>query len=298
MFILLTSKVPNALGYFQDAVDSIFQPSLFEQYMNELPSKAMQLALRVLLSILVFIIGYNLIKLVRKVVHKSMEKGKADKGVITFIDSFLKVGLYVVLIIVIAELFGFDAAGLSALIASAGVTVGLALQGSLSNLAGGILILLTKPFTVGDYIVDSGTGTEGTVKEIQICYTKLLTADNRLVILPNGSMANSATTNVTKEKYRRIDINVGISYSADIDTAKDALMKMLDEDEFVIQKKEKRVAVTNLGNSSVDLIVRFWVEGKNYWDAKFKLTEDTKKTLDKVGISIPFPQLDVHMQKD
>jgi len=298
MFILLTSNGNAVANYFQDAVDAVIKPSLFEQYMDELPSKAMQTTLRVLLAILVFIIGYNLIKLIRKITRKSMEKAKADKGVMTFIDSFLKVGLYVVLVIVIAELFGYDAAGLSALIASAGVTVGLALQGSLSNMAGGILILLTKPFTVGDYIVDSGTGSEGTVKEIQICYTKLLTADNRFVILPNGSMANSATTNVTKEKYRRIDINVGISYSADIDAAREALLAMLDEDEYVVQKKDKKVYVSNLGNSSVDLIVRFWVEGKNYWDAKFGLTEKTKKTLDKAGVSIPFPQLDVHMQKD
>lgn len=293
---LLSASTNAAAQYFQDAVDGIFRPSLVEQYMEELPSKAMQIGLRVLLSILLFIIGYNLIKLIRKIVRKSMEKAKADKGVMTFIDSFIKVALYILLFFLIAELFGFDAAGLSALIASAGVTVGLALQGSLSNLAGGVLILLTKPFTVGDYIVDAGTGKEGIVKEIQICYTKLLTADNQLVIIPNGTLANSATTNVTKEKYRRIDINVGISYSADIDKARDVLLKMLDEDECVIQKKEKRVVVSNLGNSSVDLIVRFWVETKNYWDTKFRITEMTKKTLDSANVSIPFPQVDVHMK--
>lgn len=293
--MLLTSQTTN---YFTEAVEGIIKPGVFEQYMDQLPSKAMQIGLRVLLSILVFIIGYNLIKLIRKIVRKSMEKAKADKGVMSFIDSFLKVALYVVLVIVIAELFGFDAAGLSALIASAGVTVGLALQGSLSNLAGGILILLTKPFTVGDYIVDAGTGKEGTVKEIQICYSKLLTVDNQLIIIPNGTLANTATTNVTKEKQRRIDINVGISYDSDIDKAREVLLKMLDNDECVLQKKEKRVVVSNLGNSSVDLIVRFWVESKDYWDTKFRITEETKKTLDKSGISIPFPQMDVHMKKD
>jgi len=294
---LLTSQGAAASNIFLDAVQDVVKPSLFEQYMNELPSKAMQLGIRVLLSILLFIIGHNLIRLIRKVTKASMVKGKADKGVITFVDSFIKVGLYIVLVVVIAEVFGFDAAGLSALIASAGVTVGLALQGSLSNLAGGILILLTKPFTVGDYIVDSGSGKEGVVKEIQICYTKLLTVDNQMIIIPNGTLANSATTNVTKEKYRRIDINVGISYGSDIDEARKVLLKMLNKDECVIQDKEKSVLVSNLGNSSVDLIVRFWVEGKNYWDTKFRLTENTKKSLDKANITIPFPQMDVHLDK-
>ena len=294
MNILMTQT--NVANAFQDAVNGLVKPGVFEQYMDELPSKALQIGLRVLLSILVFIIGYNLIKLIRKIVKKSMTKAKADKGVMSFIDSFLKVALYIVLVIVIAELFGFDAAGLSALIASAGVTVGLALQGSLSNLAGGILILLTKPFTVGDYIVDGGTGKEGVVKEIQICYTKLLTADNQLVIIPNGTLANTATTNVTKEKYRRIDVSVSVAYTANLDDARKALMKMLDDDKDIVKDKEKAVLVSSLADSGIELIVRFWVEGKNYWPAKFRITEETKKTLDKANVEIPFPQMDVHMK--
>lgn len=284
------------LTNFTEAVNDVINPGLLSKYFEDFPNKAIRVGIRVALSLIVFIIGINLIKLVRKILKKSLQKAKADKGVTGFLDSLIKVTLYIILVFVIATLFGFDAAGISALLASAGVTVGLALQGSLSNLAGGVLILINKPFTIGDYIVAASSGKEGVVKEIQICYTKLLTVDNQLVILPNGSLANGAITNVTKEPIRRIDINASIAYSADIDKARKVLVEMMDADSCILQDKEKSVYVSNLADSGIEIIVRFWVKAKDYWDTKFRITENTKKTLDSAGVEIPFPQVDVHMK--
>ena len=169
-----------------------------------------QLLLRVLITIVILLIGIRVIKVVLKLVQRSMEKAKAERGVITFVISFLRVALYVVLAFMIASRLGVDAASIVALLGSAGVAIGLAIQGSLSNFAGGVLILLVKPFKVGDYIIDS-TGKEGFVTEIQIIYTKLQTVDNKLIVLPNGNLANNSITNVTSEKTRRIDIPLQIS---------------------------------------------------------------------------------------
>ena len=226
-----------------------------------------------------------------------MEKAKADAGVKGFVDSFVNAALFVLLILLIAIQCGVDAASIVAIIGSAGVAIGLAVQGSLSNLIGGILILILKPFTVGDYIIDSGSGKEGTVIEIKIFHTRLRTFDNKIVVLPNGNLANNVIVNVTKEKTRRIDILCGISYSADTNKAKEALLNMLKEDESVLKDKEYRVVVSALKDSCVELTVRFWVKSKDYWDAYYRITENTKKTLDKENISIPFPQLDVHIQE-
>ena len=253
------------------------------------------LALRVLVTILIFYIGTKLIKLLLRVVQKSMEKAKAEKGVITFVISFLRVALYVVLGFMIASRLGVDAASIVALLGSAGVAIGLAIQGSLSNFAGGVLILLLKPFKVGDYIIDS-TGKEGFVSEIQIFYTKLQTPDNRLVVLPNGNLANNSITNVTAERTRRIDIPVQISYGSDIETAKECLMDMLRENQYTLKENVMQVVVDALEDSGVKLIVRFWCKSSDYWPAKWDVTEKVKLTLDANKVEIPFPQVDVHMR--
>lgn len=293
--MLLTGKIDTSA--IVNAVEDVVKPSVIKEYLNELPSKALNVGIRVVLAALVFFIGIWIIKLIRKIVNKSMKKASADAGVAGFIDSFLKAALYILLIFLIASYLGVDAASIIAIVGSAGVAIGLALQGSLSNLAGGVLILLLKPFKIGDYIVDNSTGKEGTVKEIQIFYTKLITFDNQMVVLPNGNLANSAITNVTKESTRRIDIPVGISYNSDIKAAKDALIELLNNDAEVLQDNEKSIAVTNLGASSVDLNVRFWVKTSDYWSAKFRITENIKTALDMAGVRIPYQQIDVHLDK-
>ncbi len=275
----------------------IVKAGLLKKYIEDLGPKALNVGIRIVIAIILFIVGLQLIKLVRKLISKAMEKAKADAGVKGFVDSFVNAALFVLLILLIAIQCGVDAASIVAIIGSAGVAIGLAVQGSLSNLIGGILILILKPFTVGDYISDAGSGKEGTVIEIKIFHTRLRTFDNKIVVLPNGNLANNVIVNVTKEKTRRIDILCGISYSADTNKAKEALLNMLKEDESVLKDKEYRVVVSALKDSCVELTVRFWVKSKDYWDAYYRITENTKKTLDKENISIPFPQLDVHIQE-
>ncbi len=275
--------------------ENLIRSGVIKDYFVGIAPKALNVGLRIIIAGILFFIGFWLIKLVRKLISSAMTKAKADVGVKQFVDSFANAALIVLLIMFVAIQCGVDAASIVALIGSAGVAISLAVQGSLSNLIGGILILMLKPFNVGDYIVDSGSGKEGTVIEIKIFHTRLRTFDNQIVVLPNGSLANNVITNVTKESTRRIDIKVSISYSSDIDIAKNTLTEMLENDESVLKDKEHRVVVDSLSQSSVDLIVRFWVKTSDYWDSKFRLTENSKKELDKAGIIIPFNQMDVHI---
>lgn len=268
---------------------------MIEKFFQELPEKAWHLGTRILLSAIVLLIGIQLIKIIRRFVKKSLAKGNADKGVIQFIDSFLKFSLYVVLFITIASGFGLDAASILALLGSAGVAIGLAIQGSLSNFVGGVLILLLKPFKVGDYIKEDTNGNEGSVVSIELFYTKLTTPDNKVIVLPNGTLANSSLTNVTACDNRRLDIKVGISYDADIRRAKEVLQKVLDEDEAVLKDMDHFVYVDELVESSVNMGVRCWLSMDDYWQGKWRLTENVKYALDEAGIGIPYPQMDIHL---
>lgn len=270
------------------------EPGVIEKFFEKLPEKALGLGIRILLALVVFFVGIQIIKLIRRILKKSLKRAKADVGVIQFLDSLIKAILYIVLAFLIASGFGVDAASIIAILGSAGVAIGLAIQGSLSNFAGGVLILLLKPFKVGDYIKEDTGGNEGTVSEIQIFYTKLTTPDNRVIVLPNGTLANSSMTNVTEASTRRLDIPVGISYDSDIRKAKDVLTDMLMADSATLKDQEMRVFVDALSDSSINLIIRCWVKQEDYWEAKWRLTENTKYALDAAGISIPFPQLDVH----
>ena len=267
-----------------------------EKVFSGVTEKVVELGFRVIGALILLFIGSKLIKLLRKIVKNAMTKAEAEVGAIQFMDSFLRIALYVLLAFSIATSFGLDAASIVALLGSAGVAIGLALQGSLSNLAGGILLLVLKPFVVGDYIVSHGAGQEGVVTEIQIFYTKLTTVDNRNVIIPNGVLANNSITNVTAQDSRRIDVTVGISYQADLKQAKDALQEMLNEQSLALEEKEKTVFVADLGASSVVLNMRCWCKKEDYWDCKAAVTENAKLALDAAGIEIPFNQIDVHMK--
>lgn len=271
----------------KDEIDAFFTTGI--------SGAATSLIIRIFVIILIFVIGSKLIKFTIKLVQKSMEKMNAERGLITFICSFLKVALYVVLAFILASKIGVDAASIVAILGSAGVAIGLAIQGSLSNFAGGVLILLLKPFKVGDYIVDSA-GHEGTVYDIQIFYTKLHTFDNKVVVLPNGNLANNCITNVTAEKVRRVDVNVQIAYGADLKKAQSVLMDMLSDNEYVLKDQICRVIVNSLDDSGVTLCLHSWVKGEDYWPAKWDITEKCKLALDENNIEIPFPQVDVHMK--
>lgn len=269
----------------------------FEVLLQTLPSKALDLAVRVLITVLVYIVGGKLIKLVRKILKKSLTHADAEVGLIQFLDSFVKYGLYAMLIFAIATNFGFDATSIVALLGSAGVTIGLALQGSLSNFAGGVLILLLKPFKVGDFITEDNNGNSGTVKEIGIFYTKLATGDNKIVILPNGTLANTSLTNASQATIRRVDLTVGISYSADIEKAKTVIREIIHAESNVLKNEDILVYVDSLGSSEVVLGARCYCNNSDYWNVKWSLLEKIKLTFDAQGIEIPFPQLTVHVEK-
>lgn len=283
--------------------DTVFEqleeidPSVIERFLQDLPEKAFNLGVRIMLALVVFFIGVQCIKLLRKIVKKSLQRTNADVGVSQFIDSFIKVGSYAILIMLIATSFGVDAASIIAVFGSAGVAIGLALQGSLSNLAGGVLILILKPFKVGDYIIEDTNKNEGTVTEIQIFYTKLTTADNKTIILPNGTLANSSLTNVTHAPYRRNEIKIGISYDSDIKTAKKILQDLLDNDAAVLQDMDKLVFVDDLADSSVVLGVRCWFKNEDFWTGRWRLIEEAKYALEENGVVLAYPQLDVHIQQ-
>lgn len=268
-----------------------------EKFIAELPEKGLNLGIRVLFAALILIVGFKIIKMIRKILKKSLTRASVEIGVIQFLDSLLNIALDIVLALIVASNFGFDATSIVALLGSAGVTIGLALQGSLSNLAGGILILLLKPFRVGDYIIEDSNGNQGTVKEIGIFYTKLQTGDNKVVILPNGTLANNSITNFSEAHLRRVDITVGISYTADIKKAKEILQRILNADADVKQDDTKKVFVDSLGASEVVLGLRAYCENAKYWDVKWRLLETIKLTFDEEGIEIPYQQLDVHIVK-
>ena len=265
-----------------------------EGMINELADKAIHFGLKVVFAIVTFLIGVQVIKLIRRIVQKALTRANAEKGVLQFLDSLLKVVLYVILVFLIATSFGVSVAGVVTLLGSAGVAIGLSLQGSLSNLAGGVLILLLKPFKVGDYIIEDTKGNEGTVSEIQMFYTRLTTPDGKVIVLPNGTLANSSLTNVTANPERRVDLKIGIAYSADLKRAKEVAEQVVRTQEHILQEQPVMVFVDSLGDSEVVLGVRCYVPGGNYWDVRWALTERLKLAFDENGIEIPFPQLDVH----
>lgn len=266
-----------------------------EKFLDTLPEKAIGLGIRVLVAVVLFFVGSKIIRFIRNITKKSLQRASAETGVIQFLDGLIKVGLYGILVIAIAGNFGFDATSVVALVGSAGVTIGLAMQGSLSNLAGGVLLLMLKPFRVGDYIIESGHGTEGTVKEIGIFYTKLMTIDGKVVVLPNGNLANNSITNATDSPIRRVDITVGISYDSDIKKAKEVLLELMDSDADVLHSEPILVFVDALADSAVVIGMRCFCENPKYWEVRWRLLEQVKLTLDEAGITIPFPQMELHM---
>lgn len=275
-------------------IQQIDKAGVIEKFLQELPERAFHLGLRVVLAALAFLVGVQLIRLIRHVLKKALDRGRVDDSAVSFIDSFVKFGLYFILVLTIASSLGVDAASIIALLGSASVAIGLAVQGSLSNFAGGVLLLILKPFAPGDYIKD-GAGNEGTVENIDVFYTHLITPDHKSIVLPNGTLANGTITNFTKCPTRRLDILVGISYKDDIKRAKEVLINLLKADPAVLKDEDILVFVDTLGESSVILNLRCWTLQSDYWTAKWRLTEETKYALDEAGINIPYPQIDVHV---
>ena len=250
----------------------------------------------VVLALLIAYIGGKIINLVRRMFQKSLHRRDAEEGVCQFADQVLKYFLWIVIIVIILGLFGFTASSLAAAVASLGVTAGLALQGSLSNFAGGLLILVLHPFRVGDYIIEDTHKNEGTVIEISVFYTKLRTIDNKIIVIPNGTLANTSLTNATKSDRRQMDLAVPIGYDADIKKAKDILMELVEAENRRLPE-DVNVFVKELGARSVALGLRFWVPTDQYWPVRWQSLEDIKIRFDAEEISIPFQQVDVNIKQ-
>ena len=251
---------------------------------------------KIIVCIVIYIIGKNVIGWVVKMVRSMLLRTKMQTGAATFIVSMVKIFLYLILIFGLAMQFGVKESSVAALVASGGVAIGLALQGGLSNLAGGFLILLFQPFEVGDYIL--AQGEEGTVQKIEILYTTLHTIDNRKVIIPNGNLANNVIVNATGADRRKLDITVGISYEDDISKAKQVLLQIIEHSEYVIREQEAQVFVSERGDSSVVMGLRCWVRTEQYLPALWQMNEQIKNEFDRAGLHIPFPQMDVHVRAE
>ena len=275
-------------------------PGVIRTYLEGMVPSLLSFLVQVVVAIIVLLIGSRIIKFLLKLIRKSLDRSKVEAGVVTFLCSLVKYALYFVLAMIILAQFGVTTSSVVAVLGSAGLTLGLALQGSLSNFAGGVLILLLKPFVVGDYIIDGVTGQEGTVSSITIFYTKLLTIDNRMILIPNGTLSNSSITNVTHMEKRRIDLLIGVSYEANLAKTKQVLLDVVKSEDKILPGEPVDVYVSELADSSVQMGVRAWVKTEDYWPIRWKMTEDIKNALDANGISIPYPQMDVTvaMQKE
>lgn len=268
---------------------------LFGMTFNETTlTKIYSLSWRVVLIIVVLFITIRLVKYFKKFLRRSFKKLKVDDGIAGFLTSLITVGIYIIIAFIAAQALGIDAASIVALLGSAGVTVGLAIQGSLANMAGGVLILLLKPFKVGDFIHEDSKGNEGTVTEIGLIYTKLVTLDNKTVVLPNGTLANSSLVNVTHTPYRLVDLKFDIAYSADLELAKSTIKEILENDEAVLKEKPIEVAMESWESSSIVLCGRYYVNNPDFRSSKLRILEKVKLSFDEKNIEIPFPQVVVH----
>ena len=266
----------------------------FQATIERLYALAVRYGVKFILAIVVLVVGLIVIRAITRGMVRLMKKREVNPSLIPFLKSLTSILLKVMLIISVMGMVGIQMTSFIAVLGAAGLAVGLALQGTLQNFAGGVMILLFKPYQVGDFI--EAQGYMGTVKEIQIFTTHLLTPDNRKVIIPNSPLATNALTNFSAMPTRRIDFSFGIGYADDIDKAKGILLKMAEQDDRILKDENPPVVMVEaLADSSVNLKLRVWLESSNYWDVFFEYTEAAKKQFDKAGISIPFPQRDVHV---
>lgn len=299
--MLLTSEVETTtseklMTAGEVASDINKKANAFVEYFKSHIDHIIGFGIKVLIAMLFIVVGKVLIRFILKFADRFFERAGTEISVRKFMNSLIKALLYLILMIIVCAQVGIETTSFVAIMGSAGLALGLSLQGSLSNFAGGILILLIKPFVVGDYIIDGGSGKEGTVSRIDLFYTNLVTVDNRKVVIPNGVLANSNITNLTAYDKRRVDILIGISYTSDMKKAKELLEMVADRHEKVLHEEEIQVFVNSLDESQVTLGLRVWSKTEDYWSVKFDLNEMIKSEFDKNGIEIPFNQLEVHMK--
>ena len=265
------------------------------QYMDTAMQLAMAYVPKLVLAIVVLLLGLWLVKRVIKLMNKGMERSSTEPTLAKFLGNLVSIGLKALLLISVASMIGIETTSFIAILGAAGLAIGLALQGTLANFAGGVLVLLFRPFKVGDFV--EAQGVAGTVTEIQIINTVIRTGDNKRIIVPNGAISNGIITNFSSEATRRVDFVFGIGYDDDVAKAKSILTRLATEDSRSLAEPAPLVVVSELADSSVNFTVRVWVNAADYWGLYFDLTEQVKLTFDQEGISIPFPQSDVHIHQ-
>ncbi|TCT16343.1 small conductance mechanosensitive channel [Natranaerovirga pectinivora] len=250
-------------------------------------------SVRLLIAVLALIIGLRIIKYVVKILKALLEKSQVDGSVSSFLLSLASILMKIVLFLFVLTIFGFAITSFLTILGAAGLAVGLALQGSLSNFAGGVLILILKPFQVGDFI--EGGGNSGTVESIDIFYTTLKMPDNKVVVIPNGTLSNNSIINYSKKETRRLDLTFGVGYKDDIFKVKEILTTLVNDHELILDDPEPMVRVSELNSSSVDFLVRVWCKSSDFWPLRFELIELVKLKFDEEKVNIPYPQMDVHL---
>ena len=257
---------------------------------------AITYGVKLLIALATLIIGLYIVKIIIGIINGMMERSNTDPSLRSFLGSLASMLLKVMVYITALGMLGVEMTSFVAIIGAAGLAVGLALSGTLQNFAGGVMILLFKPYKVGDVI--EAQGYVGAVKEIQIFVTILTTPDNKTVLIPNGSLATGSMTNFSTQATRRVDWTFGIAYGDDIDKAYGAIKKLIDADERILKDPEPFMALSALADSSVNIVVRVWVNAPDYWGVFFKMNEQVYRTFGDEGLSIPFPQMDVHVHKE
>lgn len=277
-------------------VDLTSSAESLASYGQKIKDMAIEYAPSVLLGIVILLVGLRIIKVITKLAGKAISRYNVDESLKSFLLSLISIILKILLFVAVLQQFGVETTSFIAIIGAAGLAVGLALQGTLANFAGGVLVLLFKPYKIGDLI--ESQGVLGAVKDIQIFNTIMMSPENKTIIMPNGAIMNNHITNYSADGKIRVDTTVGISYGADMKVAKDALLQMLKDDPRVMQDPAPTVAVSELADSSVNLVVRPWCDPAVYWDVYFDTVEKAKVALDNAGIEIPFPQTDIHLISD
>lgn len=267
----------------------------WDQVISQLIDWSLDAGKHILVAVIVYVIGHYLIKLLNYLLSRFLERRKIEISVQTFVKSFVGILLQVLLIITVVSALGVNTTSFAALLASFGVAIGMALSGNLQNFAGGIIILFLKPYKVGDWV--EAQGTAGTVQAIQIFHTILLTADGKLIYVPNGAMSSGTITNYTLTPSRRVEWVIGIEYGEDVEKARQVVLDILKADERVAKDPAPMVALSELNNSSVDMTIRCWTPNETYWNVLFDNREKIYNAFNAAGIGFPFPQVTVHQAK-
>lgn len=266
---------------------------MIEKYSEDLVQKALEIGPMILLALVTLFIGLRIIKVLARYLKKALDSRSDEVSLNIFLSKLVKIALQVLLVVSVISMIGVDTTSFIAVLGAAGLAIGLALQGSLANFAGGVLILLFKPFKIDELI--EAQGLEGIVERIDILHTVMRTFDNKTIIMPNGQLANSPITNYSRKDLRRVDFTIGISYGSDIKKAREIVKRTFSEDERILSDPPTKFVLTQLGDSSLNLSARAWVKTPDYFDVFWDNLEKIKVAFDKEGIKIPFPQRDIHV---